>query len=73
VSHKPRPLGNYASGLVNDAIMVVSSGIHAITPVVTCTCAMTETDRLRREAQALHSLEAAKILLLEVVGLDERE
>ena len=67
MSDKPRPWPNNAADARDRAAEAALAGIHALAPVVTSEQPMSETERLRREAKALHALQTI-IRLLESVG-----
>mgnify|MGYP006935499971 CR=1 FL=1 len=63
MSDKPREWPNKAKWQRDQALMAASSGIHALEIVFDEV--VTETDRIRREAQALHELHTIKSLMIE--------
>lgn len=71
MSDKPRPWPNNAKEARDRAAEEAQRGINALEPVIEATTALTETDRLRREASALKALyKIARIL--ESVGAQTR-
>jgi hypothetical protein len=71
MSHKPRPWPNVAKEARDRAAEEAVAGILALEPVVRGDRSFSETDRLRREAQALNALQRVA-RILESVGAQTR-
>ena len=63
MSDKPRPWPNVAKEQRDQAAEKSAEGIRALAPVVAGERAMTETERLRREAIALSALQTIHSLM----------
>ncbi len=71
MTDRPRPWPNVAKEARDRAAEYACSGIRALEPVVAGERDLTETERLRREAQALSCLHTIA-RLLELVGATTR-